>query len=445
MTMGSDSSGDVRQRRGSSGDGGRPTTDAARVDLVIVGAGAAGLAAADTARELGLDFAMLEAAPHVGGRAHTDTETFGFPWDRGAHWLHSADTNPFTKLADGHGFRYRRDPQPQRLRLTKAGRWADKAEQDEAMGFVERGYAAAEKAGDAGRDVAYSEVVEREDRWFGAFDAAVAEEFGVNTDRGSTLDYASYEDTGRNWPVWDGYGALVVRHGADLPVSLSTPVERVDWDEGGVRVTTPRGEFSAGAAILTVSTGVLAGGSIFFSPELPGWKRDAVEGLPMGKVNKVAILFDRDVFGIEEDTYVVVTGGEPRTLTFEIRPSGRDFAVGYVSGRLCDEMEEAGEAAMVEFALAHLKEMFGAGIERHVSKTACTLWGSDPFVRGAYSAALPGKAHLRADLARPLKDVLFFAGEAASVGSFSTVHGARRTGVDAAQAAARALARTGGR
>lgn len=438
--------GDARQRQEAFGAGGRPTTgSAARVDLVIVGAGAAGLAAAETARGLGLDFALLEASSRVGGRAHTDTGTFGFPWDRGAHWLHSANINPFTGLADGHGFRYRRDPQPQRLRLAGTGRWADKAEQDEATGFVERGYAAAREAGRAGRDVAYGEVVEREDPWFGAFDAAVAEEFGVNTDRASTLDYASYEDTGRNWPVWDGYGALVVRHGADLPVSLSTPVESVDWGEGGVLVTTPRGAFSAGSAIVTVSTGVLAEGSILFSPELPRWKRDAVEGLPMGKVNKIAVLFDRAVFGIEEDSYVVVTGGEPRTLTFEIRPSGHNFAVGYVSGRLCEELEGAGEAAMVAFALDHLKEMFGAGIGRHVSKTACTLWGSDPLVRGAYSAALPGKAHLRADLARPVGGVLFFAGEAASTGSFSTVHGARQTGIDATKAAARALVTAGGR
>ena len=76
------------------------------VDLVIVGAGAAGLGAARRAGELGLSFIVCEAMNRIGGRAHTESTTFGTPWDRGCHWLHSGSENPFAKIADEYGFHY---------------------------------------------------------------------------------------------------------------------------------------------------------------------------------------------------------------------------------------------------------------------------------------------------------------------------------------------------
>jgi monoamine oxidase len=92
----------------------------ATYDLVIVGAGAAGLSAAKRARERGLDVVVFEAMDRIGGRAHTDTSVFGIPWDRGCHWLHSASVNPMRELADAYGFRYRNSYPPATARTKPA-------------------------------------------------------------------------------------------------------------------------------------------------------------------------------------------------------------------------------------------------------------------------------------------------------------------------------------
>ncbi|MEQ8827940.1 MAG: FAD-dependent oxidoreductase, partial [Parvibaculum sp.] len=93
------------------------------VDVAIVGAGAAGLAAARRVYELGLSGYLLVAKPRIGGRTHTDTETFGVAWDRGAHWLHSADVNPLTKIADELGHPYLARPRPFDGRFHLGSNW----------------------------------------------------------------------------------------------------------------------------------------------------------------------------------------------------------------------------------------------------------------------------------------------------------------------------------
>lgn len=94
---------------------------------------------------------------------------------------------------------------------------------------------------------------------------------------------------------------------------------------------------------------------------------------------------------------------------------------------------------MVDFMLERLQWMYGSEIVRHVKATAASAWSSDPWIAGAYSAALPGKAHLRPDLARPVGDRLFFAGEATAEGFYTTVHGGYLSGLRAAKEAVAAL------
>ncbi len=116
--------------------------------------------------------------------------------------------------------------------------------------------------------------------------------------------------------------------------------------------------------------------------------------------------------------------------------------VGLTGGRFADWLERAGVEASADLAKENLKRAFGADIVKHVVGHNVTAWRGDPWVRGAYSAALPGQAHQRARLAEPLDERLYFAGEAASTDFFSTTHGAHLTGIRAARAAARSLRRT---
>lgn len=408
-----------------------------RFDVAIVGAGASGLAAAHEARASGLEFVVLEAKERIGGRAFTESASFGVPFDHGCQWLHSASQNPFTAIARKLGCAVGRPTGDRRMFLGE--RWATDREQAEWDEFYRRSVAAIEAAGEAGRDVPVADVVARDSRWTPFFDRLIATTEGVDPDLASTLDFVRYADTFENWPVRDGYGALIARWGADVPVELSTPVERIVWSGREVELGGARGTLYARAVILTVSVGVLEAGHITFEPGLPAWKRDAIEALQMGPVNKIALGFAGPVLEVPDGTYAPSAGAAAPGIGFQLRPFGRDLAIGWVAGREAVELERAGEGTALDFALGRLVAMFGTDLRRRFTRGLATRWAADPDMLGSYSAARPGRAHLRAELATPIDERLFFAGEAASVDWYSTAHGAYVTGIAAAQAVASVL------
>ncbi|MGH6619525.1 MAG: flavin monoamine oxidase family protein [Alphaproteobacteria bacterium] len=406
-------------------------------DIAVVGAGAAGLAAARTASERGFRTVVLEAKGRVGGRAHTESASLGVPFDHGCRWLHSASRNPFVAIARRLGYAPALERRVRQVFL--GGRRAGAAETADWIAFAERNFKAMEAAGQDGRDIPSAEAIERGARWSALFDAWCAMMTSFNTDAVSTLDYARYIDTKENWVVPEGFGALVAHYGAGLPVTLNAPVGRIGW--GGPRVTleTPQGTVSAAAAIVTVSTAVLANGSIRFAPALPDWKRSAIEAVPMGAANKVGFALRRDVFGDPPGRFSIFSSDKADAMHFHVRPCGERVVGAYVGGRVCDALEKDGPAAMTALARERLKAIFGADIEKEIAGSVATAWRGDPEIGGGYSGARPGQAHRRADLARPLDGRLFFAGEATSIDFYSTAHGAYFSGVAAAEAAGAAV------
>ena len=403
-------------------------------DLIVVGAGAAGLAAARRARELGLAVVVLEAKDRIGGRAHTDSATFGVPWDRGAHWLHDASHNPFTGFAEAQGFAYDRTPVERRL---WSGGWADPALQAELDDYSARAFAAVQAAGAAGLDVPAAQVIPPHPRFRAMSNSWLAALAGVDPERLSTLDYARYRDGGGNWQVVDGYGALVARFGAGLPVELGTPVVRIRWGGRTVAVETARGTLEGRTVVVTASTSVLAQGGIAFEPPLPQGKQAALAAVPLGEANKVAIGLEPGFFGPGDSYRLLIEHRTREAIRFEFRPFGRELALGYLAGGFALELETAGPDAMAAFALDQLVEVFGSDLRARVRGVASTAWCRDPDILGGYSCARPGLAHLRPRLAEPLADRVLFAGEACSLDAYGTVHGAALTGGAAAEAAAR--------
>lgn len=414
------------------------------VDVAVVGAGAAGLAAARRAYELGLSCYLLEAKPRVGGRTHTDTETFGVAWDRGAHWLHSADINPLTRIAEELGHPYLARPRPFDGHFHLGDRWGDGAEWRAYRDEFEAAYERAHEAGEEGSDISVFDVMDNGSRWARMVHHIFTAISGMPPSEISTGDLAAYRDSGANWPLVHGYGALLEARYAGLPVELSTPVSAVDTSGAHILIETPRGPARARSLIVTVSTNVLASGAIRFTPELPAGLQTALTHVPTGHANKVAFHFRRDVFGLPETSYVnFMDDRDPSrpASSFQINPFSSNLAIAYLGGDLAEGLDRTGEAEMISFARAALSDMFGEDIFRELSGVAATRWTSDPHTLGAYSCARPGHADQRAVLAEPVSERFFLAGEAVSADWYSTVQGAHVSGIEAAEKAAAFLDR----
>ncbi len=331
-----------------------------QVDVVVVGAGAAGLAAARTLQENGLTTLVIEAKNRVGGRAFTDRDSFSIPFDHGCSWMSSTPANPFIKFADENGFQYLDRYHPSTEMKTHLGdRWASSTEMEAKDAFIEQCYVKAFAAGKASRDAPVREVLNTTSRWFPHLDSWIATTHGRGLDHCSTQDYANSGANRGNLHVLEGYGTLIAKFGEGLPVEFDTLVTRIDWSGGDVRVHTPKGVVSCKAAIITVSTGVLQARRIDFTPALPTTMRSAIDALPMGRLTKIAIEFDRNVYGdFQEDGLCYFD--EPDDSLFLVTGfADHRMAVAYVGGELSDQLNGAGDESSVEHVMERLTKIFG--------------------------------------------------------------------------------------
>ena len=396
-------------------------------DVVVIGAGAAGIAAARRLIASGKTVQVIEAAGRIGGRAYTETETFGVPYDQGCAWLQGPDDLPHLQAARDLGFTLKDHSNPRDI-LYVGDRLATHAEQTQYDRAFSRLYGALGTSADvsaASLAPVETPMDAAAHTWMGPMD------FGVDFDALSTADFNAYADFDTNYLVHEGLGTLVAHLGRALPVRLNTAATAVDWSGDGVRIETTKGTIRARAAIVTVSTGVLASGAIRFTPDLPATKAQAINDVPMGLLTRIGLQFDGARFGLGESdflTYTVPKELPAEACYFLTFPTGHDIAVGFIGGQFGWEMAEAGEAAAVDFALAEFVKMMGSDTRKHFVKGHMTGWAKNPLTLGAYSAARPGKATARDTLAEPLGDRVFFAGEAVAGGYIALMSGAHLSG-----------------
>lgn len=416
------------------------TTD---TDVIVVGAGLAGLGAATALRERGLRCVVLEASDRIGGRAWTtNPAALGGVWfDMGAVWLHDAEHNPLVAIARAAGDRLLRSDELRVERTFVDGRLATAAELADYGDAWPRFEAAADRLLANHDDVPLSAVARSlpDDPWAQTIEAWEGPVICVvDADRFSTRDWRNNALGGSNLVPDGGIGAFVQRRlGRGLDVRLRSPVRRLVWNGPGGRVSVDG--LTARACIVTVSTGVLAAGGLAFEPVLPSSVLDSVAALPMGLAVKIALrAVTDDRLGLPPHCSVdrQVKAGEP-LMPFQCWPFGRDYVQGWIGGSTAWDLARAGEAAAVDFVLGQLRAVFGGRVDQVFAGGAhlVTGWDADPWVRGGYSYAVPGGAAARRRLAEPVGDGhLLFAGEACQIPYASTVAGAWISGQDAARA-----------
>src|SRR6266850_8501364 len=217
------------------------------VDVAVIGAGAAGIGAARRLRKAGVvSVLVLVARDRVGGRVNT-IEPAGFPLDRGAEWLHSADRNPLSPIAKQLGFSVHHRPPEWTTRLRRSGQTVE-AEAD-WIATREAQSRARRKAAAAPVDRSLASLLVPGERWNDLLDATSTWGNGAELDRVSVKDYVHYEDSGLNWRLQEGYGRLFETLAEGRPVTLETTVSRIDHRGRAIRLETARGTITAARVI----------------------------------------------------------------------------------------------------------------------------------------------------------------------------------------------------
>lgn len=410
-------------------------------DVIVIGAGIAGLAAARALVSKGLRVVVVEARDRTGGRIHT-RERF----DAGAHWIHGTEGNPLTNLARSEGlatyfvggdstytggwdrivFPGRDDDEKDRS-IVAADMLFDAL--DAARGTADRSLAEAVEA--VLPALALDEPRARLARWH--LQLLVREDCATDADRLSARHWdEGFEVYGYGDSILlDGFQALTDRLAVGLDIRLGTVVRRIEYGHGGVRVITDGGELRARRVVVTLPLGVLKAGHVVFDPPLPVAKQHAIERLGVGTLAKVGVTFDRVFWPAQVYVFGLADGaGDGATVAVsKAAIDGTPMLVLLAGGALGRRVEALDDAAARDWATEQLRRTFGAVVPEPVA-VCRTGWSLDPFALGSYSFIAVGSSPADlAALAEPVDDRLFFAGEATNPTQWAVAHGAYVSGL----------------
>jgi monoamine oxidase len=424
----------------------RPTTPveiprSGWVDAVIVGAGAAGIAAARRLAAFGKRFVLLEAAEEVGGRCITDTKTFGVPYDRGAHWMYAADVNPLVKLGVQAGLNVYTVPPGQRIRIGR--RYAREGEMEDFLaGLVRANTAIADAARKS--DVACAQVLPKDlGDWRSTIEFVLGPyNCGKELSELSTADLARAVERDNGAFCRQGFGAVLAKLAAGLPILTGSPVKTIEWwSRQRLEVDAAKANFRTNAIIVTLSTNALLAGKVKFAPDLPKRHQDALNKLRLGSRDHITLELPGNPLGLRADELVFEKSDNRQTAAILGNISGSTLCTVDVGGNFGRELSAKGEAAMVDFALTWLGSLYGADMKNAVKRRHATRWNNEPWVLGAMSAAAPGGQSSRKILTEPLSGRIFLAGEATHETLWGTVAGAWESGERAAEAVLKLIGR----
>lgn len=424
------------------------------VDVIVVGAGVAGLTTARLLSADGRRVVVLEARDRIGGRVHTDRRD-GHVTDLGASWIHGIEDNAVADAVGAFGIRtveftvggYQVDSRPiayhgpdgRRLSADEAARFADDVRTvDRALADVVERSAPL----DTYRDVIARAVVtpdwdgERAERVSEHLEHRSEEQYGVSADLLAAHGLDDDTIAGDEVVFPDGYDVLPAHLAAGLDVRLEHVVEHVRHGVEGVTVTSDRGSFQADAVVVTVPVGVLQSGDLVIEPALPERHRQALGRLRMNAFEKVVLRFpaqfwDPDVAAIRQlgpagrwwHSWYDLTrlDGVPTLLTFAAGPAARAIR-GWSDAQVTDSV------------LEQLRRLYGDAVGAPTS-VHVTAWQDDPWARGSYAHMLPGSTTSdHDDLAVPIGGRLHLAGEATWTDDPATVSAALYSGHRAAEA-----------
>ena len=432
------------------------------LDCAIVGAGIGGLEAAQALIAAGKNVLVLEARNRVGGRALSDN-SFPAPVDLGEEWFYfvtplaggnaGQTNNALFDIAASRGLEVLADlfprvfydvtPPPMPLPPTDPDVIAASATLASMLALINT-------AGASGVDESAAATASlAADQWYDLCAGIVTQLHGADLSALGVIDLYNFSQLGMpialpsadNRLLPGGMGNFTSTFANGVPLRLNTPVSSISWGHPcGVQIATPAGVVQATTAIVTVPLGVLASERLTFSPALPGPHQDAIGGLAMGAVEKVALQFSKDVFSAKMNTLATPLVDKVKNSFVQAHLFGANVGICTVAGDLARSLAPLGETALIDHALSVMEAMFGSAVSAAFIRGSASSWLTDPYSLGAYTYAAPGAAPLRTALAAPVGNQIFFAGEALSVLKHGSLPGAYDSGQAAARLVLEALA-----
>jgi len=407
------------------------------LDVVIVGAGTAGIAAARRIAAAGRRYLVIEATDHVGGRCITDTTSFGVPFDRGAHWIYLPNSNPLTKVTPRQGIDIYPAPLSQKVRIGR--RYAREGELEDFLAAQVR---AARAINDSARkaDAPCEPAVPAD---LGDWRAAVEFVLGPyncanDLAQVSSVDFTKAAERNAAAFCTQGLGTLLATLSQGLAIQLATPASSID-SRRGIAVETPKGSINATTAIVTVPTNVITSGSLKFNPDLGHRQADLFGKISLGSYDRIALELIGNPLGLDSDDLVFEKSTGTHTASILANVAGTPLCFVDVAGGFGRDLSAQGEAAMFDFAAEWLAGLYGAEVKKAIGHKHATRWNNEPYALGAWSSAAPGSQSVRRQLYDRIADDVWYAGEAAHETLWGTVGGAWESGERAADAVLRRL------
>ncbi len=427
--------------------------------VIVIGAGMAGIMAARTLHDAGLDVTILEARNRVGGRTHTD-HSLGASVDLGAAWIHGRDGNPLAPLAkklnieNGHTDflnrsgtavqAYDEDGTPldpaeyaHGLQLGLASFYKaagsllyDRPVKRESLkDWVEHGLPKSEGLSHAAEQgFFYQSLISSE-----YVSAADWDELSMNDGRYIQLPGGDYLLHG------GGFNVITDHLVEGLDVRLETAVTHIKQSSDQIILYTTRGSFTCDCLIITVPLGVLKSGNITFEPPLPAEKWEVIQRIGFGKYEKLVMRFDKFYWPKAQERFNYMSMGEPSLFHAWLNIghyTDEPIIASYHAGRRARHINQMSDGDLVEGTVDAMQTMFGdefGEIPAPIS-FARTSWETDTYSCGSYSFNHVNQASGdREMLGAAVNGRLFFAGEATHPYFYATVHGAYETGIYAAK------------
>lgn len=417
-------------------------------DVVVIGAGWAGLGAAQTLKQHGIDNLLVcEARDYIGGRSIT-SHHFGpdNPVDLGSSWVHGVHRNPIQDLVKRHNLPFahaegewkdtaawydgkpitsekRREMKKLRQQFMKYMRRRQKNNKpDTSLESVVVDYCRAKEI-EPGSDEDHAL------RWI--LDAEIVQEYAAGLKELSLKywdidDELSGDDSYLAVGNGGGYSSVVESYAKSIKekIRLRTKVKKVDYCDGDCITlncadTEECGTIRARCAIITLPLGVLQAGNVAFVPKLPNSKREAIQALGNGLMNKVALCWEgmkeSDIFWPRNKEWILrftPSDAGSDLITEFYNPgcfdSKQRVLIGFIIGEAARRMEELDDVQIADWAIQSLQSIFGKDAVPPPSKVLVTKLEADEYSRGSYSFQKVGShEHSRRDLAKPVSNRLF--------------------------------------